>query len=59
MIYINTKYGQLTRSYQANIAAINQYVHFQTVLLPQRKENQLMYLKEITNTINSTMAQLA
>jgi len=58
-IYINTQLGQLTRSYNSNVVVFNQYAHFQSVLLPNWKEQQVQYLTEIASVINSTMSQLA
>jgi hypothetical protein len=59
VININTQFSQLERSYRANLIAIDQYAHFQTIALPNWKEQQVIYLTEIANVINSTMSQLA
>jgi hypothetical protein len=59
VVYINNQFGQLERSYYANRAVIDQYAHFQSTLLPTRKEQNIIYISEMTNVVNSTMSQLA
>jgi FG-GAP-like repeat len=59
VVYINKQFWQLSRSAQANLTAINQYAHFQSTVLPNRQEQNVIYISELTNVVNSTMSQLA
>lgn len=59
VVYINTQLGQMKRSINSNKVMFDQYAHFQSTVLPNWKEQQVVYLTELTTVINSTMSQLA
>lgn len=59
VVYVNTQLGQMKRSINSNKVMFDQYAHFQSTVLPNWKEQQVIYLTEMTNVINSTMSQLA